>query len=263
MNVFPQLSSGSGAQYPLVWRRQTRSAANYLRDGSVLNYADFALAAKRWELAATDLTDAESGAIQSLFERMEGRRGTFTFVDPAANLLAHSEDFANEVWSKGPLVQVTGGVDDPRGGRRAARLINASQIAQAVSQTLAAPAWFVYSLSVYARSAGETAITLTRSTASNSHSRRYAAGPGWTRCALSGALTASDAEVRLSMEIAAATAVDVYGMQLEAQPCPSAYKRTGERNGVYSNARFDDDVLRSISDGPDQHRLNLRIAAKD
>lgn len=263
MAVFPQLSSGGGAQYPMVRRRRVRAAANRLRDGSVVAWSDNAFASNAWDLSLRDLTDAESASLNELFESVEGRRGTFTFVDPAANLLAHSGDFSADCWQKGPLVQVLNGVSDPLGGQRGVRLTNASQAAQSVSQVLEAPAWFTYAFSVYARSGSPTNIALTRSSSSASHSRQYGIGPGWTRCVLAGALSTSTEGVRFSIELPAATAVDLFGVQAEAQPCASAYKRTFERDGIYRAARFDDDVLEMISDGPDQHRYHLRIVARD
>jgi hypothetical protein len=263
MVVFPQLSTGAGAQYPMIRRRRVRTAANHLRDGSVITYADTAFASNGWDLALRDLTDEESEAVRHLFESVEGRRGTFTFVDPSANLLAHSDVLQETCWLKGPLVQITAGIDDPLGGRRGVRLTNAAQTVQAVSQLLEAPAWFTYTFSAYVRAAGQTNVALTRSTPSISHSRQYGVGPGWTRCVLSGALNTSGTAVRFSLELPAATAVDIFGMQVEAQPCASAYKATGDRDGIYKSARFDDDVLQLISDGPDQHRYHLRIVARD
>jgi hypothetical protein len=263
MVVFPQLSSGSGAQYPTIRRRRVRTAANHLRDGSVVAWADDALANTAWDLALKDLTDEESESLTALFESVEGRLGTFTFVDPTANVLAHSGDLAAACWQRGPLMQLVEGLSDPLGGQRAARLTNASAVTQSVSQLVEAPAWFRYSFSVYARSAAAVNIALTRSTGSASHSRQYMIGPGWRRCVLSGALNATGAGVRFAVEVPASTAVELFGVQAEAQPCASAYKRTFERDGVYRAARFDEDVLRLISDGPDQHRYHLRIVARD
>ena len=64
-------------------------------------------------------------------------------------------------------------------------------------------------------------------------------------------------------EVPEAGAIEVFGFQVEAQPCASAYKKTGARNGVYSSARFGEDTLRVVTDGPDQHRFQIRITAKD
>lgn len=263
MVVFPQLNNGAGAQYPAVRRRKVRAAENRMMDGASVVYADAAFASDAWDLSYRDISDSECVAITSLFEAVEGRNGTFTFVDPTANLLAYSEDVSRPCWEKGPMVQAAAGIDDPLGGRTALRLTNASQTAQTVAQALAGPAWFQYSFSAYLRCAGPAKVTLSRSSGGTSHARVYPIGPGWTRCVLSGALNSTGTSVRFGMEIPAATAVDAFGLQAESGPCASAYRRTGARSGVYENARFDDDVFRVISDGPDQHRFHLRIVARD
>ncbi len=51
------------------------------------------------------------------------------------------------------------------------------------------------------------------------------------------------------------------GCMAEAQPAPSAYRRTTSRSGVYRRARFDDDLLTMISEGPEQHSCRVRIVA--
>ena len=262
MVVFPQLSSGAGMQFPSVRKHTLRAASNPLRDGGLVSYADAGFSKVRWELAFRDVTDAEANGVASLFETVEGRRGTFTFIDPTANLLAHSEDFEQPCWTRSPMVHTSAGIDDPVGGSGGFRLTNTAGIAQGTSQELQAPASFVYAFSVYARSAGQTSITMSRAAGSNTHARSFALGPGWTRCLLSGAFNSAAETVKFALEIPAASAVDIYGIQAESQPRASGYKKTGARNGVYA-ARFDNDVLRVMSDGPDQHRFQLQIVAKD
>lgn len=236
---------------------------NTLADESRILYADGSPRANAWDLALRDLTDDECGAIQRLFESVEGRKGTFTFLDPVSNLLAHSEELDNPCWTKDPMLQITTGIDDPMGGRSAVRVINAGQTAQSLTQSLAAPAWFGYSMSVYARSVAASPVSLMRSSPTNTQMRVFTTGPGWTRCALSGTLSATESTVSFALQLPAGASVDLYGIQAEAQPGASAYKRSGSRNGVYSKARFDDDVLRTICDGPDQNRLDIRIVARD
>ena len=49
------------------------------------------------------------------------------------------------------MLTVAGGADDPRGGTQAWRLTNAGAGSQAITQTLSAPAGYLYCLSAYAR----------------------------------------------------------------------------------------------------------------
>ena len=263
MLAFPQLRTGAMAQYPLVRRRITGGLTNSLSDGSVVTHAESAPRLNRWELEFRDLTDVEAESLRKLFQAVEGRRGTFTFIDPSANLLAHSGELDNTCWSKGPMMQVANGIDDPLGGAQALRLINSGQTDQALSQTLPAPAWFMFCMSVYARSVSSSSMNLTRAAASDVHSRVFMPGSAWERWVLSGALNSSGESVTFSLVLPPGGSVDVFGIQAEPQPASSAYKRTGSRNGVFSHARFDDDVLRLVSDGPDQHRCDLRIVARD
>lgn len=261
--VFPQLKTGAGGQYPLVRRRKWASVTNVLTDGRVVNYASAIPPTNIWELTLADLTDDEADSIQELFQSVEGRRGTFTFVDPTANLLAHSEELDSPCWTKGPMVELVGGIADPLGGVRGFRFINAGQAPQNLSQTVSAPAWFGYCFSVYAKSVAASSISLTRSSASSTHQRLFALGSDWTRCTLSGTLNSSGENVSFALGLPAGGSIDIFGIQAEAQPGASSYKRTAVRNGVFTNARFDHDTLRLISEGPDQNRFNLRIIAKD
>jgi hypothetical protein len=262
MIVFPQLMSGASAQYPTVRRRRVRAIANRLLDGSVIKYADTGVSSNVWDLSFRDLTDSESDAVQSLFQAVEGRKGTFTFLDPTANLLAHSEELDRSSWTVSPMIAVAENIDDPLGGNRGIRVVNAAQAPQSIIQGFEAPAWFCYTFSLYARSAS-SAVSLSRSSSGAAHSRVFALGASWSRCVLSGALSSTDTLLRFGVELAAGATVDLFGLQVEAQPSVSAYKRTGERGGVHLSARFDDDTLRLLSDGPDQHRFDLRIVAKD
>ncbi len=263
MLIFPQLRTGSTAQYPLVRRRLTRGLINNLGDGSMVTHSDSSPRLNRWQLGFGNLTDVEAESLKKLFQAVEGRRGTFTFLDPAVNLLAHSEDLGKNCWTNGPMIQLTKGIDDPLGGARATRLINAGQTDQALSQTLPAPAWFTYCLGVYARSVSSSSLTLTRSATSDAQSRLLMPGSAWARWALSGALNSTGESVTFSLVLPPGGSVDVFGIQAEPQPASSAYQRTDSRNGVFSHARFDDDVLRLVSDGPDQHRCDLQIVARD
>ena len=263
MLVFPQLTTGTISQYPLKLNRSTYLLRNELADGATVNWVDAAPKTNHWNLALRDLTDLEAEAVQNLFQAAEGRLGVFTLLDPTANLLAYSEEYDKPCWISGPALQRTTGIDDPFGGRHAVRLINAGQAEQTLSQTLAAPAWFTYSFSVYARSAGGSTLSLRRTSGSASQSRSATAGPTWMRWTVAGALDTADESITFSVALPAGASVDLYGIQAEPQPGPSAYKLTGARNGVYSSARFDSDALDMTSDGPNQNRYNLRIVARD
>jgi len=265
MNHFPQLTTGSVAQYPLLSQRTLRSVRNESMDGHQVKLADPNSESLTWELRLSALTTAEWQAIESLFVECEGGLDVFTFLDPFDNLLARSEDFTETVWQKGALVQLTGSISDPLGTERATRILNASQSAQTVAQTLPVSAGFHYCLSLFARSDQSAPVKLQMSSASATLNKTVATSPAWQRFFCSGNLAAPEEAVDFGIEIESGATVDIFGLQVDAQPGPSDYKKTTADGGVYPKARFAEDMLRVTSESPDQHSLTVRIlsALKD
>lgn len=256
--VYPQLSSGAVAHFPLVRRRTVRVAANELGDGSRVLWADPGADRTAWVLRYSGLSDEDSKTLADFFDAASGRLRTFTFVDPAANLLAWSSDPSKSCWNVDPMLQISSGSDAPVGSGSAIRIINAGQATQRLSQTLAAPAWFWYAFSLYARADSPTTVRLVRSAAGASASTAQVAGADWNRVLASGSLNATGVGIDFAIELDPGAAVEVCGIQVEAQPNGSAYKRTGQHNGVYS-ARFDQDEIEITAAGPDQNSVSLRI----
>jgi hypothetical protein len=261
MLVFPQLATGAAALYPVTRRAHTRTVENVLGDERRVTYSDPDGAFQEWELRATGLAEAEWNAIEALFDAAAGRLTTFTLLDPAGNLLAGSEEFGDPVWTNGPLIQLTPGISDPFGSTRATGVVNAAQAAEAVAQTLAVPGNYGYSLSAWARSAGGANVTLFASTTGGSATRDFAAGTQWQRVSMFVDLSQNTASVTFGAQLAAGAAVDLFGMQVEAQPGVSDYKRTGAQGGVYSRARFTADELTVRAQGTDQFDAVIRIVS--
>jgi len=67
--------------------------------------------------------------------------------------------------------------------------------------------------------------------------------------------------VTFGAELAAGASVDLFGMQLEAEPGVSDYKRTGASGGVYAKARFAEDELAVTARGTDVFDAIVRIVA--
>src|SRR5438128_7549144 len=124
MPFFPQLRSGSCAQYPIIKRLSTRTIVNDILDGSAVRFADAGSGAVQWDLHLSALAAEEWTAIQALFLACEGRLGSFVFLDPTGNLLLWSEDLSSSLWSKDPLLRVTAGIDDVFATQRASLLTN-------------------------------------------------------------------------------------------------------------------------------------------
>jgi len=260
MLVFPQLTTGAAALYPVTKQGLQRTVVNALADGSTVVYADPDGAIAGWALRATGLTLAEWNAIESLFQQTAGMAGTFTFLDPVGNLLLQSENFSAGAWTAGALVQLTAGIGDPFGTTRATRLVNTGQASAGVTQILNVPGNFQYCLSAWARTTSGSAVTLVVANTSKS----FAAGTQWTRVYFSsnpgqaGATT-----VTFGAQVVAGGSVELFGMQVEAQLGPSDYKITGGAGGVYPNARFGSDQITVTAQGTDVYDAVIQIVSTE
>ncbi len=78
-------------------------------------FADPDALLREWELRATGNVgggvECDGGAVSGDSGRLE----TFTFLDPAGNLLLSSEEFGAPEWNNGPLISLTAGMADPLG----------------------------------------------------------------------------------------------------------------------------------------------------
>jgi len=251
MLVFPQLTTGAATMYPVVRKSNIRTVVNELADGSRVTHEDVDAATLLWKLQLKGLILAEWNAVEALFTAAQGRLNTFTFLDPVGNLLARSEEFGDPVWTNGAAIQLTAGATDPFGSTRATRVINTCQAAQGVTQTLAAPGNYQYALSAWARTDGNSSLTLNASAGSGSVSKDFVLDTQWRRISLFVALAQTADSVTFGAQLSAGASVQLFGMQVEAQLAPSDYKKNGARGGVISNARFASDQLTVRAQGTD------------
>jgi hypothetical protein len=261
MLVFPQLASGSPAMYPVLRKNLTRTVVNVMNDGSTILFEDPDAVLREWELRPVVLTLVEWTEIDSLFQAVSGGLTTFTFLDPVGNLLLRSEDFGAAEWDNGPLIQLTAGIVDPLGTTGATRAINTGAVAGAVTQALAVPGNFRYMLSVWAKTTGGSSVLLSAMTTGGSATRTFELSTQWKRIALKIELWLNTESVTFGAELAAGASVDLFGMQLEAEPGVSDYKRTGASGGVYAKARFAEDELAVTARGTDVFDAVVRIVA--
>lgn len=259
MLYFPQLATGSVGQYPIEKRRSARTVVNQANDGTQYKLADANAETVEWTLSLQSLSDAERDTLIALFDNVEGRLGSFMFLDPTDNLLLWSEDLTQTAWVGNALLTITSGIADPNGGTAASRVSNGGAGPIAIQQTINAPGGLRYAFSMQARSGSGRQISLIQSTASASHSETHEIGTNWTPLLLSAALGGSDEAITFGVQISAGGSVELFGLQVEAQAGASGYKMTTERAGVYSAARFLDDALSITTDGPNQHSSKIRI----
>ena len=261
MLVFPQLTTGAAAVYPVVRKYAARAVVNALGDGSTVVFADPNAEIREWELQAAGLTLEELTAIETLFQAVSGRFTPFTFLDPAGNLLMQSEAFGEPQWTNGPLIQLTPGIGDPLGTTRATQVVNAGSAAGAVAQTLAVPGNFRYALSVWAKTTGASNVTLTAATAGASAMETFELTSQWRRASLEIGLGLNTNSVVFGAQLDAGASVDLFGMQVEAQRGASDYKKTGASGGLYAQARFAEDELTVTARGVDVFDSVITIVA--
>jgi hypothetical protein len=257
MSWFPQIGSGSVAQFPLTRSRTWRTIMNELESSEQIMLPDTPGGEIEWRLSYQDLTDAEAGTLSSLFAASQGSFAPFTFIDPLANLLGWSEDFSQPVWQWGLLHYATG-VSDPLGTLRASSISNTSAGAQTLQQTLGIEGSYVMCFSVYLRSDTPGSVTLNR----DAMAQPVAVGPSWQRVFLSGIGPNGATQSSFSIAVAAGQTVDVWGLQIEAQPFPSAYKQTTAPLGIYEETYFENDELRIANTSPGLSSCDIGLLSR-
>ena len=254
MLVYPQLGTGALSQFPVRKNHHMRTVLNTALDGSSVKLADPNGEVTEWQLSYSDLSDGEIGALEQFFAAAEGTLNGFTFPDPTANLLAWSGKLDENAWAPGPLLTVSGGIGDPTGGTQAWRLTNTGAGSQSITQTLPAPAGYLYCLSAYVRTA--QAITATMLIGSGRADRAVAGQ--WKRIVFTASGDPQGSSIGFGLEVPPAVSLDVYGLQAEPQSAASVYKAT-TRGGVYENARLSADALTITTTGVNRHSCTVNI----
>jgi hypothetical protein len=255
MLYFPQLSTGATGQFPIQKKRTARTIVNQSVQDYEIKLADPGAATTEWQISFAELNDQELAALEVLFEVTEGRLTPFTFVDPTDNLLAWSDEQKQPIWQADPLLTLTANIADPLGGTGGFQVSNAGLAMQILQQSIAAPASLAYCLSVYARSDQSTQIWLVQGSQTNA----YLISPEWTRLTLAGQQSSESDSISFGVALNPGSTVDIFGMQVEAQPGASLYKQTAETGGVYPNARFRDDVMTITTVGPNRNSCEMNI----
>jgi hypothetical protein len=254
MLTYPQLGTGALSQFPIRTVRRARTVVNAALDGSSIKLADAAGAVTEWALTYTGLSDGERAALEEFFEAAQGTLNGFTFLDPAANLLAWSGALNQAAWVLGPQLSAAGGIADPDGGTGAWRLTNAGTAPQSISQTLAAPGGYTYCLSAYVRAAAAATVTMLV----GSSQATQTVPTQWSRLVFAGSGDAAAAEICFGWQIPAAAQVDIFGIQAEPQAGASLYQPSAT-GGVYQNARLRDDQLAVTTTGVNRHFCTVNI----
>jgi hypothetical protein len=262
MLYYPQLTTGSVSQFPVTRSANMRTVTNQLASGSTIRMADTGAQKVQWRLRYSSLTDVERSSIEGLFDAVEGQLNTFTFLDPTDNLLMWSEDWTQAVWTADPLLQVTGGVQDPLGGSAAIQLTNIGQTTQQIVQSTGGPSSFLYCYSVYVRSDVPATIQLITAATGQTALTTVTTSALWMRATTTGRLSVQQDGVVFGVQLPAGVRVDVFGAQVEAQPAAGLYKKTIDRGGVYSHTRFSSDLLSVTASAPNQNSCQLELISR-
>jgi len=257
MSSFPQIGTGSVAQFPLTRSRRWRAIRNDLESSEQIMLSDPAAGQIEWRLPYQDLTDAEAGALGNLFAASQGSFGAFTFIDPLANLLAWSEDLSQPGWQFG-LLQNASGVGDPLGTQRAWSVSNASAASQALQQTLGVPGEYVACFSFYLRSNVAGTVALVR----DGTQRNVAVGPAWQRAFVNSTGIGGAVHSGFSIAVTAGQSIDLWGLQVEVQPYPSVYRQTSVAEGIYAETYFENDELKITSTSPGLSSCEISLMSR-
>lgn len=261
MLYYPQLITGTVSQYPIARQNKRRTVVNLLDDGTNIRMADEGAAAVAWNLTYAHLTAAEFGALQQFFDQTFGKWQSFTFLDPTDNVLLYSEDLKQPVWTTDPLLAVSPGQDDPKGGSGAIRLINSAQTTQHIVQKQAVPGNYQYCLSVFLQSPQPTNVELLAISGGQEQATTAIANASWGRAVLPFQFASEGDGLSVGIRMAAGQMVSVFGLQLEAQPGAGLYKKTRDRGGVHPNCRFDQDILQWNATSMNQFACQVKLVS--
>ena len=261
MLYFPQLETLTAGQYPLRRERHERVVRHESRDGRLRAYYDGNASRIGWVLQYEGLTDAERGAIDSLFNECEGRLQDFVFLDPAANLLRWSEDYSQGAWAVEPMIAMEPGPTDRWDRFRSTKVMNNGVMEQRISQTIAAPGSLHYCFSAWIQGT-ERPFRLRIVSGGVVFERDFVSRFNWKRFYVAGKPGSNAESVTFSLEIDPSQTIYVSGLQVETQPAPGAYRHTNSRCGVYPNARFADDQLVWTQQAPNNNAATIRIVGR-
>lgn len=259
MSFFPQLSTGAMSQYPLYRRQAFRTVVNSLADGREVKSFDPFSSTLNLSLYFNGLSDSEMHALEVFFEEREGRRLSFGLLDPGLNLLRWSEDFSRNAWIIGPGLAMSTEQRDPWGTQRASSIVNRSAGTQGIVQVLTAPGHYTYSMSVWLRSDKSSTVALCATSGGFTQNLVVVTAHTWQRYHLAVKLPSESTSVGFALELPAGGEVCAVGAQVDAQPAPSAYRRSTSRHGVHLNARFAMDSLIRRTNGQNDHSTSVLL----
>jgi hypothetical protein len=236
---YPQLTTGTMAQYPVKRSKTMHTAVNQMEDGSKVLYFDTQGSTLRWDLEYTGLTQQEMTALQTLFESCAGSFRAFTFLDPVSNLLGSA-------WQHSSLINASG-----------LKFTNTGITALEVLQALPIPAGYTYTFSVWGNTSDDPAATVAVNRRGPNSEQQDILPLAANPIISSGALNDTGGIFTIAVQLQPGQTVDLTQAQLEAQPSPSPFRPPV--GGVYPNAHWATDELIFVADGPDSFNTKFTL----
>ena len=259
MLYFPQLTTGSVAQYPCHKERRYRTVVNETPGGSLYTYADGSAVATSWNLSYTGLTDAERARLEQLFSDAEGRLLPFVFTDPFGNMLRWSERLDKPAWTISAYVHLTSGLPDPLETTRATRVINAAQTSQEIIQEVSGGGPGEYCFSLTAKAEAPCKLVLAIEGSERRAETTIQLRGTWADVGCSTLFDAPFESLKFVVSLEPGATLDVFGCTAQAQRSSSGYRPTRDKSGLYERTYFADDDLRITANGPDNNACELQL----
>lgn len=260
-SYFPHLNHGTGSQYPIRRTTRYRTVVNANDLTTNLRTTDPGSRRMAWWLRYQGLADSELAALTALFRDTRGPLRSFTYLDPEANLLSHSETLTNAAWQKSAGLSVSVAASNPDVAQSSCQLVSSPGQTAEIYQWLDVPASCRWVLSVYARSATPAQVSLFLRTAADERNRSFTLTSAWKRYSFGDQFWTSGEGLDAGFRMGGGATVEISALQLECQAAPSRYKRSDTQGGIYRDARFSQDTLRVTTLAANCHQISLIITA--
>ncbi len=261
MNFLPQLTSGASVQFPVRKKLAYRTITNNMEDGSQVKLVDICVFSVTWQVVYRDLSDQELQALVGFFESVEGRLLPFTFFDPASNLLGWSDTLDQPAWQYTSLLTVSSLIAGPDGSQRGNMLSNFTGGELSLAQEISLPGLCTSSFSLYARSDTPQILTVRRSSGGHEVGLKVEVNTLWNRYILTSNLESAAGSSVFSLVLEPNTSVDIFGLQVDAQPFASPYVSSIDKGGIYEHAHFDMDEIPVTFTSVNRNDCTLHIIA--
>lgn len=192
-----------------------------------------------WQLKYSGLTAAEAQTLRDFHQIMRGCYHRFRFCDPLRNLLAWSEDPTQAPWARSGALSITLLPGAEAGVQQTAQILNLSGAEGLVSQAVGCSPNFAYSMSVKARSNAQSTVALMM----GGQRRDFTLSEQWRTYQFTAVPGGTMDSVIFAIAIPMGGSLELGGVMAETGACAPEYRRSEGMQGLFSKARFKDDLL--------------------